>query len=91
MKINKINYVSAVYFSALFFSLYLIMGIIQLSAERMNPGTFAALGLAAPTFLISILYAPVIGGISGYVFALLMILIYNVVAKKYPFTFVAKK
>ncbi len=84
MKINKINYVSAVYFLALSFVLYLIIGVVQLIAENANPGTFSSFGLATPTFLSSVIYAPLTGGLIGCLFALLSILVYNIVAKKYP-------
>lgn len=87
MKINKINYVSSVYFFALAFVLYLAMGIIQLVVEKMSPGTFAGFGLSTPSLLISVLYAPIVGGLSGCLFALFAILIYNFVARKYPFSF----
>ena len=86
MKINKINYVSAVYFFVLSFVLYMITGILQIIIESANSGAFANLGLATPNFLSSVLYAPLIGGVVGYLFALLAIVIYNGVARKYPFS-----
>ncbi|MBS3088140.1 hypothetical protein J4226_06105 [Candidatus Pacearchaeota archaeon] len=87
MKINKINYVSAVYFFFLFLVLYFITGIVQLIVEKMNPGTFGGFGLATPSFVTSVIYAPVVGGLLGGLFVLFAILLYNVVAKKFPFSF----
>ena len=91
MKINKINYVSAVYFLALSFVLYLITGLMQLLVEKMNPGTFTQLGLSVPTFLTSVVYAPLVGGLVGYTFVLFAILIYNLVARKYPISLKVSK
>ena len=91
MKVSKIDYISAVYFFVLALVIYLITGILQLIVEAVNPGTFASLGLGTPTFLTSIITGPITGGILGGVFALFAILIYNLVAKKYPFSIVLKK
>jgi len=91
MRINKIKYVSAFYFLVMALVLYLITGIFQLIVEKASPGTFMKLGLATPTFLSSIVIGPISGAILGYVFVLFAILVYNLVAKKFPFEFEAKK
>ena len=76
---------------ALSFVLYFIIGTLQLIVEKMNPGTFVELGLATPTFLSSIVIAPLVGGLLGYLFVLFAILLYNFMAKKYPISWKASK
>ncbi len=91
MKINKINYISAVYFFMLFVSVYLLIAIAQFIVEIVSPGFFSAQGLMTPTFLSSIIYAPLLGGLIGYLFVAFAILIYNCVAKKFPITLKVSK
>jgi len=43
------------------------------------------------TVLQSFVYVPVVGGIVAYIIVLLMIAIYNAVAKKYPIAWDVKK
>ncbi len=89
MELKKINYKSAVFFGVFALVMYLIMGIFQMIIIAQVP-TYAALAgnISALQVLV---YAPIIGGIVGYLFALLAILIYNAVATKYPITWTVKK
>ncbi len=79
MKLTKIKYGSAVFFGVFALVMYLLLGALQWSLRDV----LLAQGIQL-TALQTFVYAPVIGGIVAYVIMLLMIAIYNAVAKKYP-------
>jgi len=79
MKLTKIKYGSAVFFGVFALVMYLLLGVLQWSLRDV----LLASGIQL-TVLQTFVYAPVIGGIVAYVIMLLMIAIYNAVAKKYP-------
>ncbi len=79
MKLTKIKYSSAVFFGVSALVMYLLLGLLQWSLKDV----LLASGIQL-TALQTFVYAPVIGGIVAYVLVLLMIAIYNSVAKKYP-------
>lgn len=86
MKLEKINYNSAVIFGVLSLVMYLAVGVLQWSLRDI----LAAQGIqvaALQTFLV----APLIGGVIGYLFVLVGIALYNAVATKYPISWTVKR
>ena len=75
----KIKYGSAVFFGVFALVMYLLLGVLQWSLRDV----LLAQGIQL-TALQTFVYAPVIGGIVGYVLTLMAVAIYNAVAKKYP-------
>ena len=86
MKLTKIRYGSAVFFGVFALVMYLLLGVLQWSLRDV----LVAQGIQL-TALQTFVYAPVVGGIVAYVVMLLMIVIYNAVAKKYPIEFEVSK
>ena len=87
MKLTKINYKSAVFFGALSLVMYLPFGLLMWGSRDvlLTQGVSVT---AVQTFLI----APIQSGIIGYLAMMVMILVYNFVAKKYPITWdISKK
>jgi len=82
MKLTKINYVSAVFVGVSALVMYLILGIFQLILISQDPTLVALMGSVSNTQVL--VYTPIIGGIVAYIFMLIMILVYNLVARKYP-------
>jgi len=79
MKLTKIKYGSAVFFGAFALVMYLLLGVLQWSLRDV----LLAQGIQL-TALQTFVYAPIIGGIVAYVLTLIMIAIYNAVAKRHP-------
>ena len=89
MKLTKINYVSAVFIGVSAIVMYFILGVFQLILVSQDPTLIALMGSVSNMQIL--VYTPVIGGVVAYVFTLIMILVYNVVAKKYPVSWNVKK
>ncbi len=86
MKLTKINYNSAVIFGVLSLVMYLAVGVLQWSLRDV----LIAQGIqvkAVQTFLV----APLVGGVVGYLFVLVAIVLYNAVAVKYPVSWDVKR
>lgn len=86
MKLTKIKYGSAVFFGVFALVMYLLLGVLQWSLREV----LLAQGIQL-TALQTFIYAPLVGGIAGYLVTLLMIAIYNSVAKKYPIAWEVSK
>ncbi|MFH0711704.1 MAG: hypothetical protein V1889_01410 [archaeon] len=86
MKLTKIRYGSAVFFGAFTLVMYLLLGALQWTLRDV----LLASGIQL-TALQTFVYAPIIGGIVGYILALIMIAIYNAVATRYPIAWEVKK
>ncbi len=86
MKLTKIKYGSAVFFGVFALVVYLLLGVLQWSLRDV----LLASGIQL-TALQTFVYAPVIGGIVGYILVLIMIAIYNAVATRYPIAWDIKK
>jgi hypothetical protein len=84
MKLTKINYVSAVFIGVSAIVMYFILGVFQLILVSQDPTLIALMGSLSKVQIL--VYTPLIGGIVAYIFTLIMILVYNVVAKRYPIT-----
>jgi len=86
MKLTKINYNSAVIFGVLSLVMYLVVGFLQWSLRDV----LIAQGIsitAVQTFVV----APLVGGVLGYLFFLVGIVLYNLVAKRYPISWEVSK
>lgn len=86
MKLTKINYASAVFFGAVTLVMYLLIGLLQWSLRDV----LLAQGIPI-TFVQTFIVAPIIGAIVGYLMMLVIIAIYNLVARKYPIGWTVKK
>ena len=86
MKLTKISYMSAVVFGALGLVMYLFIGALQWSMRSV----LMASGYSVSA-LDSFVIAPVSGALAGYLSALIVIAIYNLVARKYPIAWEVKK
>ncbi len=87
MKLKNINYKSAAFFGILTLVLSLIQGAFGLIISAAYPGQFPAL-----TPVQALVSAPLIGGFLGYFFAIIVIWIYNFVARKgYPISWEVDK
>lgn len=86
MKLTKINYNSAVIFGVLSLVMYLAVGVLQWSLKDVliSQGIQVT---AVNTFLV----APLVGGVIGYLVVLVAIVLYNMIAKKYPIAWEVKK
>jgi len=86
MKLTKIGYNSAVVFSALGFVMYFFIGILQWSMRDI------LIASGVPINAVSVFVTtPITGGIIGYLSVLIVIAIYNLVAKKYPIAWEVSK
>ncbi len=86
MKLTKINYKSAVFFGVFAVVMYLPFGLFM----WVSRNALSAQGVsitAVQTFLV----APIQSGIIGYLMMMVMIVVYNFVAKKYPITWEVSK
>ena len=89
MKLSKINYVSAFFFGAFALVMYLILGILELIMVTRIPEVALTIGNISP--LQALVEAPIIWGVATTLFFLLAILIYNIVAIKFPISWETKK
>ena len=87
MKLTKISYNSAVIFGVLSLIMYLVVGILQWTARVELLVSYGVQVTAVSAFVV----APIVGGIAGYLFVLVGIVIYNFVARKYPISWEVSK
>jgi len=87
MKLEKINYKSAVVFGLWSLVMYFVFGISQWIAREQ---LLAIYGLRV-TALSAFVTAPIAGGIAAYLTIVVAIAIYNSVAKRYPISWIVKK
>lgn len=86
MKLTKINYNSAVIFGVFSVAMYLVVGVLQWSLRD----ALLIQGIVVKP-LQTFVVAPLVGGVIGYLFVLVGILLYNSVAKKYPISWTTNK
>ena len=89
MKLTKVNYNSAVYFGVISFIFSIISGAVQLMMAAKVKG-YANLTSGVSTIQV-ILYFPLAIGLITYFFALIVIWVYNGVAKKFPISWEVEK
>jgi len=88
MKLTKINYGSAVFFGVVAAVTVLVIGLLAVALPQFA----AAMGLQSALPLLGVLFASLMQGLSVYAFILFSIVVYNLVAKKFPVSWeVAKK
>ena len=88
MELKNIKYRSAVFFAAIGLLMYLLVGIIQVLVAR-DPAFVAMYGVINP--LQALVYAPILGAVMSYILVVIVIFVYNLVAKKYPIAWEIKK
>ena len=88
MELKKVNYRSAVFFAVAALLMYFLIGVLQLLVSR-DPAYVVLYGSVSA--LQVLLYTPFLGAAVSYIFIVFMILIYNIVAKKYPISWSIKK
>jgi len=88
MELKNIKYKSAVFFAAIGLVMYLLIGILQVFVAR-DPVFAALYGVVSPTQ--ALVYTPLLGAAILYIFVMLTIFVYNIVAKKYPVAWEVKK
>ncbi len=86
MKITKINYGSAVFFAAASLAMSLLSGLYLWKTKEL----LAAQGVVI-TGVQTFITAPLLSTAIGYLTVLAVILIYNLVAKKYPIAWEVQK
>jgi len=86
MKLTKINYASAIFFGIITLIMYLILAVLQWSLRDV----LATQGVVV-TWFQTFIATPIIGAVVGYVFTLVLIAIYNLIAMKYPIGWEVKK
>jgi len=86
MKLTKINYGSAMFFGVITLLMYLVLAVLQWTLRDV----LAAQGVII-TWVQTFITTPIIGAVVGYVFAVVIIAIYNLVAMKYPIGWEVKK
>lgn len=88
MKLSKVNYESAIFFGVLALVVYLIVGALELAAVAILPELASYIGTISP--LQVLIKVPVILGLIYFLFFLIAILIYNIVARKFPISWEVK-
>ncbi len=86
MKLEKINYSSAVFFGVFSAVIYFLIGVFEVIARDK----LASFGINVSIFQ-SLVVAPLTVGIVGYLIVFIAVLIYNCVAVKYPISWIVKK
>ena len=86
MKLTKINYGSAVYFAVISLAMSLLSGLYLWQTRDV----LIAQGFAV-TWVQTFITAPLVSTVIGYLIVLVIIGVYNLVAKKYPIAWEIKK
>ena len=86
MKLNRISYKSAVFFGVFALIMFFLMGILALISFEA-----ASMFQWAPASFWEVLLAAIVQGVSTYIGVLVLVLIYNLVAKKWPISWDIKK
>jgi len=91
MELKKIKYRSAVFFGAMGLLITFLLGLLKLVLTKQDPAMAMTLFGASFGALSDLVSAPLIAGISAYLYVVVAVLIYNFVAKKYPISWEVKK
>jgi len=86
MKLTKINYGSAVFFGVLGFVSVFLLGLAAMISTRIA----IIMQMVGLTFK-EVIYISLTQGISAYVGIFFSVLVYNLIAKKYPISWTVKK
>lgn len=82
MQLKRISPRSAVFFGAAALVFYLISGLVQWILASRIPAYQAVIGAVNPVQILVIV--PIVGGIIAYILTLVLIWVYNMVAKRNP-------
>ena len=86
MKLKRISYRSAVFFGVFALIMFLVMGVMALvSADA------ASVFQWSPASVWEVFLAALVQGVGTYVGILFLVLVYNLVAKKWPISWEVKK
>jgi len=88
MELKNIRYKSAVFFAAIGLIMYFLVGILQVLVAK-NPTFVEMYGTVSP--VQALVYTPILGMAISYIFVMLVIFVYNIIAKKYPISWEVKK
>jgi len=89
MKLSRINYSAAMFFGILAIVMYFLSGLLQVLLSTNYPELVSVVGPADP--LQALVIVPIIGGIIIYIALIIVIAVYNLVAKKWPISWEMKK
>jgi tellurite resistance protein TehA-like permease len=87
MKLSKVRYKSAIFFGAIALVIYLLFGILQLILTSY----YQTDTINSAAMLLILVKIPIIMGIIFYVFSVVTILVYNIIARKFPISWELKK
>ena len=88
VKIRKVNNSTAIGIGIIFAAFYFVLSLVQLVFYLYDP---SAAGLEIVQILESLIAVPVGVGFAGALFAFIVILAYNQVARKYPISWEVSK
>ena len=101
VELKKVSYKSAVFIGVVSLVMYLLVGIMNLTvvknqlnalpADILQQNTQYQAALEAMTPLNSLVLIPIVAGIVGYLLSIIAILIYNIVASRFPVSWEIKK
>ena len=89
MELKKINYNSALFFGVFPLVMYILSGLVQMIIAKIVPAYAAQVGVIKP--LQVLVYVPLISAVTTYLLALVVIVVYNKLSKKYPISWELKK
>ena len=89
MQLSKIKYSSAVFFGVFAVIIYFLLGLLELVLVKAVPEMASLTGSISP--IQSLVTAPIVGGLVGYLFVVFAILVYNAIARSYPISWEVKK
>jgi len=87
MKLSKVRYKSAIFFGAIALVVYLLFGVLQLILTSY----YQTESIDSASILLILVKIPIIMGVIFYVFSVVTILVYNIIARKFPISWELKK
>ena len=90
MQLKRINVRSAIFFGVAALVFYLISGLVQWIIYLRNPAAYQAAFGVTISPLQSLVFVPIIGGIIVYLLTLIIIGVYNMIAKSNPISWEVK-
>ena len=87
MKLEKISYGSAVVFGAISLISVFLLGLLGM----VSPEVAALMGSATVIPFSGVVFAALAQGVAAYIGIIFIVLVYNVVAKRYPIAWTVSK
>ncbi len=91
MELKRISYMSAIFFGVLSILLAFLLGLLKFLLSKTDPVSVVMMFGTPFLALNDLLKAPLFNGAMVYISLVVTILIYNLVAKKYPISWTVKK